>query len=241
MLALENIDVAYGRVMALRGVSLEVREGEIVALLGANGAGKTTALRTISGLLSPRRGRISFDGRRLDGMPAEAVARAGIAHVPEGRRVFPRLSVRENLLMGAYRRRDLDRIGGDLQAVCDLFPALEPLLARRGGTLSGGEQQMLAVGRALMLRPRLLLLDEPSLGLAPIVIEALWAAFARIGANGVTILLVEQNVSMALALANRGYVLRNGSVALAGTSESLRADELLMKSYLGGTLREGHA
>jgi branched-chain amino acid transport system ATP-binding protein len=217
---------------------MEVREGEIVALLGANGAGKTTALRTISGLLVPRRGDVDFDGRRLVGLPAESIARAGIAHVPEGRRVFPRLSARENLLMGAYRRSDRAGIADDLDAVTDLFPALRPLLGRPAQALSGGEQQMLAVGRALMMRPRLLLLDEPSLGLAPIVIQALWQAFARINARGVTMLLVEQNVGMALGLAHRAYVLRNGAVAVAGTSEELKSEALVVKSYLGGRRRE---
>jgi branched-chain amino acid transport system ATP-binding protein len=238
MLRLEGVDVAYGPVQALRELTLEVREGEIVALLGANGAGKTTALRTISGLLVPRRGDLRFDGRRLVGRPAEAIARAGIAHVPEGRRVFPRLSVRENLLIGAYRRSDHAGIGSDLDAVTDLFPALRPLLGRPGQALSGGEQQMLAVARALMMRPRLLLLDEPSLGLAPIVIQALWQAFARINARGVTMLLVEQNVGMALGLAHRGYVLRNGAVAVAGTSAELKSEALIVKSYLGSRRRE---
>jgi branched-chain amino acid transport system ATP-binding protein len=237
MLRLEGVDVAYGPVQALRGVSMEIREGEIVALLGANGAGKTTALRTISGLLAPRRGNVHFDGRRLDGRPAESIARAGIAHVPEGRRVFPGLSVHENLLIGAYCRSDHPGIASDLQAVLDLFPALRPLLGRPGHALSGGEQQMLAIGRALMMRPRLLLLDEPSLGLAPIVIQALWEAFAEINARGVAVLLVEQNVGMALGLAHRGYVLRNGSVAVTGTSAELKREAMVLKSYLGGTRR----
>ncbi len=239
MLRLESVDVAYGPVQALRGLSMEVRAGEVVALLGANGAGKTTALRTISGLLAPRRGSIHFDGRRVAGLPAESIARAGVAHVPEGRRVFPRLSVRENLLIGAYRRRDRAGIASDLEAVIELFPALRPLLGRLGHALSGGEQQMLAVGRALMMRPRLLLLDEPSLGLAPIVIRALWDAFGDINARGVTILLVEQNVGMALDLAHRAYVLRNGSVAVTGTSTELKNEAMVLKSYLGGTHREG--
>lgn len=232
MLRVEDLHVFYGEIHALKGVSLEVARGEIVAILGNNGAGKTTTLKTISGLLTPRRGRIVLDDEPLVGVPAHDVVLRGIAHVPEGRRIFNRLTVRENLMMGAYLRRD-GGVLSDLERVFALFPRLQERLGQVAGTLSGGEQQMLAIGRALMASPRLLLLDEPSMGLAPVLVEQIFATIADINRQGITILLVEQNAAMALGLAHRGYVLETGTIALTGTADALVEDPAVRRAYLG--------
>jgi len=232
MLAIEDLHVFYGGIHALKGVALEVKQGEIVALLGNNGAGKTTTLKSISGLVSPRRGRITLEGRPLSGAPPHEIVHRGIAHVPEGRRIFNRLTVRENLGMGAYLRSD-DGIPADLDRVFALFPILRERLGQSAGTLSGGEQQMLAIGRALMANPRLLLLDEPSMGLSPVLVERIFETIAGINRQGTTILLVEQNAAMALAVAHRGYVLETGSIALHGTAAELAHDADVRRAYLG--------
>jgi branched-chain amino acid transport system ATP-binding protein len=232
VLVIEDLHVYYDEIHALKGVGLEVRDGEIVTILGNNGAGKTTTLKTISGLLSPRRGRIVLDGQPLSGMPAHEVVLRGIAHVPEGRRIFNRLTVRENLMMGAYRRKD-EGIPADLARVLALFPVLRERADQVGGTLSGGEQQMLAIGRALMAKPRLLLLDEPSMGLSPVVVEKIFETVADINRQGTTILLVEQNAAMALAVAHRGYVLETGQIALSGTAAELAENPDVRRAYLG--------
>ena len=231
LLTIESLRVAYGRIEALRGIDLDVADGEIVTLLGANGAGKTTTLRTISGLLRPVGGSVTFDGRPISGLPAHEIVAAGIGHVPEGRRVFPRMSILENLQMGAYQRRG--DIASDLERVYSLFPVLQERRSQAAGTLSGGEQQMLAIGRALMGRPRLLLLDEPSMGLAPMIVAKIFEILREINAQGTTILVVEQNAAQALRLAGRGYVLETGSVALADRSEALLADDRVRSAYLG--------
>ncbi|WP_261575419.1 ABC transporter ATP-binding protein [Frankia gtarii] len=231
LLTLSDVEVAYGAVTALRGVSLEIAEGEIVTLLGANGAGKTTTLRTISGLLRPRSGEVRLDGRPLSSIPAHGLVGAGVSHVPEGRRVFPSMSVRENLLMGAYHDRRHAR--ADLERVVALFPRLAERIGQAGGTLSGGEQQMLAIGRALMSRPRLILLDEPSMGLAPMVVQTIFQVIAEINREGVAVLLVEQNAASALRIAGRGYVLETGRVVLADTAAGLLADDRVRQAYLG--------
>jgi branched-chain amino acid transport system ATP-binding protein len=231
LLELQDVQVKYGAVAALKGVTLEVNEGEIVTLLGANGAGKTTTLRTISGLLRPASGRLLFEGRPIDTMPAHEVLGIGIGHVPEGRRVFPRMSVLENLEMGAYQRR-----GGNKQVmerVFDLFPVLSERKTQDGGTLSGGEQQMLAIGRALMSRPRLLLLDEPSMGLAPLIVAKIFEIIAEINQDGTTVLLVEQNAAQALKLAARGYVLETGSIVMSDDAQTLLSDDRVRAAYLG--------
>ena len=232
MLHLDGLDVYYGEIHALRGVGLEVREREIVALLGNNGAGKSTTLKTVSGLLRPRRGRIRFEDGLLTGVPAHDIVARGIAHVPEGRRIFNRLTVRENLSMGAYLRSDAG-VGGDLDRVFDLFPRLKERIAQVAGTLSGGEQQMLAIGRALMANPRLLLLDEPSMGLAPVLVEQIFATIDSINRQGTTILLVEQNAAMALSIAHRGYVLETGSIVLSGSAAELAGNAEVRRAYLG--------
>jgi branched-chain amino acid transport system ATP-binding protein len=232
MLALEALDVYYGEIHALRGVALEVRGGEIVTLLGNNGAGKSTTLKTISGLLVPRRGSVVFDGSALTGVPAHEVVARGIAHVPEGRRIFNRLTVRENLTMGAYLRTDAD-IDADLDRAFELFPRLKERISQVAGTLSGGEQQMLAIARALMARPRLLLLDEPSMGLAPVLVEQIFTTIGSINRQGTTILLVEQNAAMALSIAHRGYVLETGAVVLSGTAGQLAENDRVRHAYLG--------
>jgi len=240
VLEVDDIHVYRGRTYVLKGISLRVTRGEIVALIGANGAGKTTTLRTISGLLHPRRGHIRYrpeaDGPELelDRLPAEEIVRRGISHCPEGRGIFASLTVRENLLVGAYLRRDNRGIEDDYRRVCDLFPILGQRAGQAAGSLSGGEQEMLAVGRALMSRPRLLILDEPSLGLGPLVVETLFATLADINRRGVTILLVEQNAVMALELAHRAYVLETGRVTLSGSGEELAADPEVRRAYLGG-------
>jgi branched-chain amino acid transport system ATP-binding protein len=231
LLELDDLEVRYGAITALRGVRAEVGDGEIVTLLGANGAGKTTTLRTISGQLHPARGAVRLDGAKLTGLaPHEIVAR-GVSHVPEGRRVFPRMTVRENLLMGAYR--DRRHVRSDTERVFAYFPRLAERSSQIGGTLSGGEQQMLAIGRALMSRPRVLLLDEPSMGLAPLVVATIFKVIAEINREGVAILLVEQNAVQALKIADRGYVLENGGIALADTATSLLSDDRVRQAYLG--------
>ncbi len=235
MLEIEHIDVQYGPVAALRGVSFHVNEGEIVTLVGANGAGKSTCLRTISGLLRPNVGSITYCGRGIVDVNPEDIVRLGIAHSPEGRRVFPGLTVRENLELGAtpWRRRG-ESVANDIERVYQLFPRLKDRRNQAAWSMSGGEQQMLAVGRALMGRPKLLLLDEPSLGLAPIVIEQLFERIVEINQLGVTILLVEQNAGIALSVAKRGYVLENGQVVLEGTTDELRHHPRVREAYLGG-------
>ena len=232
MLKVEALDVAYGEIQALRGVALEVGRGEIVTILGNNGAGKTTTLKTISGLLHPTAGRITLEDEPLIGVPAHAIVARGVAHVPEGRRIFNRLTVRENLTMGAYLRSDAG-IAADLDRVFALFPRLAERLTQVAGTLSGGEQQMLAIGRALMANPRLLLLDEPSMGLAPVLVEQIFDTISDINRQGMTILLVEQNAAMALSIAHRGYVLETGSIALEGTAAQLSDNADVRRAYLG--------
>jgi branched-chain amino acid transport system ATP-binding protein len=230
---LREIDVFYGRVNALRKVSLEVRQGEIVALIGSNGAGKTTTLRTISGLISPRSGEVRLFGKTTRGMGAADIARLGVGHAPEGRRLFPRMTVRENLDMGAYSRNDRSGIRSDLERVYTLFPRLRERDSQLAGSLSGGEQQMVAIGRALMSAPKVLLLDEPSLGLAPILVDAIFEVIREINTKGTTILLIEQNALLALKTAVRGYVLETGSVALSGPSGDLIASPDIQRAYLG--------
>jgi branched-chain amino acid transport system ATP-binding protein len=232
VLRVESIDVAYGEIRALKAVGLEVGQGEIVTLLGNNGAGKTTTLKTISGLLHPSRGTITLEDQSLLDVPPHAIVSRGVAHVPEGRRIFNRLTVRENLMMGAYLRSD-SGITADLERVFGLFPRLLERLTQVAGTLSGGEQQMLAIGRALMAKPRLLLLDEPSMGLAPVLVEQIFDTISSINRQGMTILLVEQNAAMALSIAHRGYVLETGSIALTGTAAELSDNADVRRAYLG--------
>jgi len=232
VLKVESIDVAYGEIRALKGVGLEVGRGEIVTILGNNGAGKTTTLKTISGLLHPTRGAIMLEDESLLAVPPHAIVSRGIAHVPEGRRIFNRLTVRENLMMGAYLRSDAG-VGTDLERVFGLFPRLAERVTQVAGTLSGGEQQMLAIGRALMANPRILLLDEPSMGLAPVLVQQIFDTISDINRLGMTILLVEQNAAMALSIAHRGYVLETGSIALAGTAAELSENADVRRAYLG--------
>ena len=234
MLKIENLCVSYGGIKALRGISLEVPDGKIVTLIGANGAGKSTTLRTISGLVKADSGSITYDGQELLGKPINKILEAGIAQSPEGRRVFANLTVLENLKAGAYLRTDRDGIEKDIKWVYELFPRLEERNWQLAGTLSGGEQQMLAVGRALMSRPKLLMLDEPSMGLAPILVEQIFDIIQELNRAGTTILLVEQNAQMALSIAHRGYVLETGKVVATGTGEQLLEDEAVKKAYLGG-------
>ncbi len=232
-LELRDVQTFYGSIRALEGISLDVRDNEIVALIGANGAGKSTTLRTISGLLRPRAGTVTFDGQRLNQLDPHEIVALGVCQVPEGRRIFSRMSVRENLEMGAFARKDRRAVQDDLNRVLALFPRLEERLRQKGGTLSGGEQQMLAIGRALMARPTILLLDEPSMGLAPILVETIFDTLQEINRQGTTILLVEQNAHMALGVAHRAYVLETGRIVLTGPSEDLRQNEMVQKSYLG--------
>jgi branched-chain amino acid transport system ATP-binding protein len=235
MLSVENLQVNYGAIKALQGVSVSVAQGRIVTLIGANGAGKTTTLRAISGLVKTSGGKVLFEGTNLCGLPAHRIVKLGICHVPEGRMIFPELTVRENLAMGAYLRKDREGIASDLEFVFALFPRLKERLRQPGGTLSGGEQQMLAIGRALMGKPRLLLLDEPSLGIAPILVKQIFEKIREINANlGVTILLVEQNANLALALAHDAYVLETGTVLLHGDASELAENPEVRKAYLGG-------
>jgi branched-chain amino acid transport system ATP-binding protein len=232
VLRVESLDVAYGEIQALRAVALQVGRGEIVTILGNNGAGKTTTLKTISGLLRPTAGTITLEDEPLVGVPAHAIVARGVAHVPEGRRIFNRLTVRENLTMGAYLRSDAG-IAADLDRVFALFPRLAERVMQVAGTLSGGEQQMLAIGRALMANPRVLLLDEPSMGLAPVLVEQIFDKISDINRQGMTILLVEQNAAMALSIAHRGYVLETGSIALEGTAAELSDNADVRRAYLG--------
>ena len=232
MLVLDDVHTYYGHIRALQGISITVNRGEIVTLIGSNGAGKTTTLKTISGLLHPRAGTVHFDGRDISRVEAHMLVRAGIGHAPEGRRIFSRLTVLENLQMGAFTRK-LKDIGPDIERVMDLFPRLRERTHQAGGTLSGGEQQMLAIARALMSQPRVLLLDEPSLGLSPILVQQVFATIKEINAQGMTVLLVEQNALQALSIAHRGYVLQTGRVALSGPADHLRQDESVRKAYLG--------
>jgi branched-chain amino acid transport system ATP-binding protein len=233
LLDVAGINVFYGRVQALRGVSLSINPGEIVALIGSNGAGKTTTLRTISGLSHPTAGRVVFDGRDITAVPAHDVVRAGIGHAPEGRRLFPRMIVLDNLMMGTYVRKDREGIPSDIARVYELFPRLKERTKQLAGTLSGGEQQMLAIGRALMARPKLLMLDEPSLGLAPILCETIFRVLTEINAQGTPILLVEQNASKALEVAHRAYVLETGSIVQTGTGKELLSSPDVQRAYLG--------
>lgn len=233
VLSLQEIETYYGEIKALQGVSLEVMEGEIVSLIGSNGAGKTTTLRTISGLLKPRKGKIFFRGKNVEVLPAHEVAAMGVAHVPEGRKIFPRLTVQENLEMGAFRLKDQARIKANMERVFELFPRMYERRRQKGGTLSGGEQQMLAMGRALMSEPDILLLDEPSMGLAPLLVDHIFQVIKTLNSAGMTILLVEQNALKALRIANRGYVLQTGRVVLTGQGSELLDNKLVKEAYLG--------
>lgn len=234
MLKVDNINVYYGAIHALKGISVEVNQGEIVTLIGANGAGKSTTLRTISGLLKPKTGQIVFEGQNIAGVPAQNIVKLGISQVPEGRRVFAHMSVLENLELGAYLRSDTKEIKEDMDKVFTRFPRLGERRSQLSGTLSGGEQQMLAMGRALMSRPRILLLDEPSMGLAPLLVKEIFSIIKDINQTGTTILLVEQNAHMALSIANKAYVLETGRIILSGDAKELAASEEIRKAYLGG-------
>jgi branched-chain amino acid transport system ATP-binding protein len=234
LLQLNNIHTYYDHIHALKGISLEVNQGEIVTLIGSNGAGKTTTLNTISGLLKPRQGEVIFEGKRIDHLPPHHVARLGVSQSPEGRRIFGRLTVRENLAMGAFNRNDKAAIVQDQERVLELFPRLRERLTQPGGTLSGGEQQMLAMGRALMSRPHILLLDEPSMGLAPILVQQIFDIIRDINQQGTTILLVEQNAQLALSTATRGYVLETGHIVLQGPAQELLTSPEVREAYLGG-------
>jgi branched-chain amino acid transport system ATP-binding protein len=235
LLSIENLEVCYGVISALQGVSLQIEQGEVVTLIGSNGAGKTTLLRTISGLLRPKGGMISWNGSEmLNELRPDQIVRLGISHVPEGRQIFANLSVRENLMLGAYQEKSRERIGQDLDRVFTLFPVLSERKNQRGGTLSGGEQQMLAIGRALMARPKLLLLDEPSLGLAPLIVRKIFQIIRDINGQGTTIFLVEQNAHMALSVAHRGYVLQSGRMILTDKASNLLEHPDVKKAYLGG-------
>lgn len=234
MLKINDINVYYGNIHALKGVSLNINQGEIVTLIGANGAGKSTLLKTISGLLKPKNGQILFDGKSIGGNVAQAIVKKGISQVPEGRRVFSNMTVEENLELGAYLRKDKQGIREDFEKVFNLFPILRERRKQQSGTLSGGEQQMLAMGRALMARPRLLLLDEPSMGLAPLLVKTIFRIIAEINKSGTTILLVEQNANMALSIADRAYVIETGKIVVSGTSEELNQSDRIRMAYLGG-------
>ena len=234
MLEIKDIHVYYGAIHAIKGVSLTVRQGEIVTLIGSNGAGKSTTLRTVSGLLTPKEGDILFEGESIAGRPAQSIVKMGISQVPEGRRIFANMTVMENLELGAYSREDADGIEADMNMVFERFPRLLERKEQAAGTLSGGEQQMLAMGRALMSRPRLLLLDEPSMGLAPLLIREIFSIIVDINKTGTTVLLVEQNANMALSIAHRAYVLETGRIALTGDAKELAASEEVRKAYLGG-------
>ena len=233
ILSVEDVHTYYGTIHALKGISVEVEEGECVTLIGSNGAGKSTTLRSVSGLTPPRQGSIRFNGREITETPPQDIVSMGVAQSPEGRHVFPRMTVNENLLLGAYLRRDQSEISSDLDRVYDLFPRLKERERQKGGTMSGGEQQMLAIGRALMARPTLLLLDEPSMGIAPILVERIYETIAEINRQGTTILLVEQNANFALDVSTRGYVLETGKVAVHDKSASLRENPEVQRAYLG--------
>lgn len=233
VLELKNVHTYYGNIHALKGISITVSKGEIVTLIGSNGAGKSTTLRTISGLLQPRQGEVLLEGQRIDRVPPHKIVERGVLQSPEGRRIFPRLSVKDNLLMGAFTRNDKPAIEQDLERIYGLFPRLRERIAQKGGTLSGGEQQMLAIGRAMMGRPEVLLLDEPSMGLAPVLVEQIFNIIKEINSQGTTILLVEQNALMALSIANRGYVLQTGTIVLSDDAKVLSENEMVQKAYLG--------
>ncbi|GMA19356.1 ABC transporter ATP-binding protein [Arsenicicoccus piscis] len=233
MLEVKDLRVAYGKIEAVKGISFEVEEGQVVTLIGTNGAGKTTTLRTISGLLRPSSGAIYFEGKRLDQVPAHKIVTLGVAQSPEGRRIFPRMTVEENLMLGAFSRTDHGAFTEDLDRVFELFPILQERRAQPAGTFSGGEQQMLAMGRAMMSRPRLLLLDEPSMGLSPLMMKRIMSTVKTLQEQGTTVLLVEQNANAALKLADRGYVLEVGSIVLSGTGRELLASDDVRKAYLG--------
>ena len=234
LLEVTGIHTFYGSIEALKGITLEVNEGEVVTLIGSNGAGKSTTLRSISGLTPPREGSIRFDGQEIGETPPQDIVRLGISQAPEGRKIFPRMGVNENLQLGAYLRRDSDGIRQDMERVYELFPRLKERERQKAGTMSGGEQQMLAIGRALMASPKLLLLDEPSMGLAPILVERIYETIAEINRQGTTILLVEQNANYALEVSKRGYVLETGTVALTDDSAKLRENPEVQQAYLGG-------
>ncbi len=233
VLEVGDIHTFYGRIEALKGISLHVDEGEIVTLIGANGAGKSTTINTISGLLSPKTGEVKLFGETISGLPVHVVAAKGVVQVPEGRRIFPRMTVVENLEMGAYLRRDKPGIASDIEHVFELFPRLADRRTQKGGTLSGGEQQMLAMGRALMSKPKLLMLDEPSMGLAPVIVDLIFETIEKLNSEGITILLIEQNAAKALTVADRGYVLEVGKVVLEGSGKDLLGNEEVRKAYLG--------
>ena len=234
MLKIENLEVAYGNIKAIKGISLEVNQGEIVTLIGSNGAGKSTTLRAISGILKPRSGSITFNGERIDGVEGHEIVAKGICQSPEGRRIFPKMTVDENLDLGAFLRNDKTEIANDRQRVLELFPRLQERTDQKAGTMSGGEQQMLAVGRALMGSPKLLLLDEPSMGLAPVLVEMIFETIEKINKQGTTILLVEQNALAALNVADRAYVLESGSIKMSGKAKDLISNDEVTKAYLGG-------
>jgi branched-chain amino acid transport system ATP-binding protein len=233
LLEIRDMHSYYGNIHALRGISLTVEEGEVVTLIGSNGAGKTTTLRSINGVLPPREGKVVFDGEEIQGVPAHGMVGRGIAQSPEGRKIFSRMTVLENLEMGAYHRNDRDGIKQDMDRVFDLFPRLQERIKQEAGTMSGGEQQMLAIGRALMSSPKLLLLDEPSMGLAPVLVERIFDIIKEINKQGTTILLVEQNANVALEIATRGYVLESGNIVNAAAAEKLRQDPKVREAYLG--------
>jgi len=233
LLEVEDLRVAYGKIEAVKGISFSVEAGQVVTLIGTNGAGKTTTLRTLSGLLTPLGGAIRFNGKPLSGVPAHKIVALGLAHSPEGRHIFPRLTIAENLQLGAFLRKDADGIAADIRKVYDLFPILGERRTQAAGTLSGGEQQMLAMGRALMSRPKLLMLDEPSMGLSPIMMQKIMQTIAELKAQGTTILLVEQNAQAALSLADHGHVMEIGKIVLSGSGETLLHDESVRKAYLG--------
>ena len=233
MLEVKNIQVAYGKIIAVKDISVTVNEGEIVTLIGSNGAGKSTTLRTISGLIKPKSGEITFNGKRIDGVPGHEIVGMGICHSPEGRRIFPRMTVKENLELGAFLRNNKAEVAADMERVLDLFPRLKERIKQTAGTMSGGEQQMLAVSRALMGDPKLLLLDEPSMGLAPVLVELIFDTIVKIRKQGITILLIEQNATAALEVADRAYVLESGKVKMSGSAAELRSDDKVTKAYLG--------
>ena len=233
MLEVNDIKVYYGMIQAIKGVSFHVDEGEVIALIGANGAGKTTTLQTLTGILSPKSGSIVFEGKDLTRTPAHKIVEMGMAHVPEGRRVFAQLSVLQNLMMGAYTRKDKEEIAQTLETVFDRFPRLKERQNQTAGTLSGGEQQMLAMGRALMSKPRIILMDEPSMGLSPLLVQEIFSIIKEVNAQGITVLLVEQNAKMALKVANRAYVLETGKIKLSGDAQELLHNDEVRKAYLG--------
>ena len=233
MLEIKDVEVYYGVIQALKGISFEVNQGEVIALIGANGAGKTTTLQTITGLLQAKKGSITFEGKDITKMPAHNIVKLGIAHVPEGRRVFSNLTVYQNLRMGAYTRSDINEIEESLKMVYERFPRLQERKNQMAGTLSGGEQQMLAMGRALMSKPKLIVMDEPSMGLSPIFVNEIFDIIQKVSAGGTTVLLVEQNAKKALSIADRAYVLETGKIVLSGKAEELLSDDSVKKAYLG--------